>query len=189
VEASVDPFPSLPISRSYPRNSPVMEWNRHGCIMTSAGEECLNNIRSGTELRSLGVRRPWHAGPSGAPGVAAQRPVGPRDRQALAIMAVMDLAERLVIDHDRLRRGHPSPPFRPGTSARPAGSSQKNLYLCRRAWKRACGTQELARDATYKLPFRRRRQAAGIAPLSRLATRRRCRGGAHMGDAPRNRRD
>jgi hypothetical protein len=28
---------------------------------------------------------------------------GLRDRQALAIMAVVDFAERLVIDHDRLR--------------------------------------------------------------------------------------
>jgi hypothetical protein len=34
----------------------------------------------------------------------AQRPGGLRDRQALAIMAVVDFAERLVIDHDRLRR-------------------------------------------------------------------------------------
>jgi len=38
------------------------------------------------------------------PRVNAQRPGGLRDRQALAIMAVVDLAERLVIDHDRLRR-------------------------------------------------------------------------------------
>ena len=36
--------------------------------------------------------------------VKAQRPGGLRDRQALAIMAVVDLGERLVIDHDRLRR-------------------------------------------------------------------------------------
>jgi hypothetical protein len=36
--------------------------------------------------------------------VKAQRPGSLRDRQALAIMAVVDLAERLVIDHDRLRR-------------------------------------------------------------------------------------
>jgi hypothetical protein len=35
--------------------------------------------------------------------VEAQRPGGLRDRQALAIMAVVDFAERLVIDHDRLR--------------------------------------------------------------------------------------
>ena len=38
------------------------------------------------------------------PRVKAQRPGGLRDRQALAIMAVVDLGERLVIDHDRLRR-------------------------------------------------------------------------------------
>ena len=38
------------------------------------------------------------------PLVEAQRPGGLRDRQALAIMAVVDLGERLVIDHDRLRR-------------------------------------------------------------------------------------
>lgn len=37
------------------------------------------------------------------PRVKAQRPGGLHDRQALAIMAVVDLAERLVIDHDRLR--------------------------------------------------------------------------------------
>ena len=35
--------------------------------------------------------------------VEAQRPGGLRDRQALAIMAVVDFGERLVIDHDRLR--------------------------------------------------------------------------------------
>jgi hypothetical protein len=35
--------------------------------------------------------------------VEAQRPGGLRNRQALAIMAVVDFAERLVIDHDRLR--------------------------------------------------------------------------------------
>src|SRR6202049_752304 len=35
--------------------------------------------------------------------VKAQRPGGLRDRQALAVMAVVDFAERLVIDHDRLR--------------------------------------------------------------------------------------
>jgi len=34
--------------------------------------------------------------------VEAQRPGRLRDRQALAIMAVVDFAERLVIDHDRL---------------------------------------------------------------------------------------
>ena len=38
-----------------------------------------------------------------------------RDRQALAIMAVVDFAERLVIDHDRLRRlaraRSPAPPM------------------------------------------------------------------------------
>jgi len=33
----------------------------------------------------------------------AQRPGRLCDRQALAIMAVVDFAERLVIDHDRLR--------------------------------------------------------------------------------------
>ena len=33
----------------------------------------------------------------------AQRPGSLRDRQTLAIMAVVDFAERLVIDHDRLR--------------------------------------------------------------------------------------
>src|SRR6516225_8130032 len=38
------------------------------------------------------------------PRVKAQCPGGLRDSQALAIMAVVDLAERLVIDHDRLRR-------------------------------------------------------------------------------------
>ena len=37
------------------------------------------------------------------PRVKAQHPGGLRDRQALAIMAVVDLGERLVIDHDRLR--------------------------------------------------------------------------------------
>src|SRR5271170_6851180 len=37
------------------------------------------------------------------PRVEAQRPGGLRDRQALAIMAIVDLGERLVIDHDRLR--------------------------------------------------------------------------------------
>ena len=45
----------------------------------------------------------------------AQRPGGLRDRQALAIMAVVDFAERLVIDHDRLRRQararSPAPPM------------------------------------------------------------------------------
>src|SRR6202521_3304386 len=35
------------------------------------------------------------------PRVKAQRPGDLRDRQAAAIMAVVDLAERLVIDHDR----------------------------------------------------------------------------------------
>jgi len=35
--------------------------------------------------------------------IKGQRPGGLRDRQALAIMAIMDFAERLVIDHDRLR--------------------------------------------------------------------------------------
>jgi hypothetical protein len=35
--------------------------------------------------------------------VEAQRPGGLRDGQALAIAAVMDLGERLVIDHGRLR--------------------------------------------------------------------------------------
>jgi len=38
------------------------------------------------------------------PRVKAQGPGGLRDRQALAITAVVDLAERLVVDHDRLRR-------------------------------------------------------------------------------------
>ena len=37
------------------------------------------------------------------PRVKAQRPGGLRDRQALAIMAVVDLGKRLVIDHDWLR--------------------------------------------------------------------------------------
>jgi hypothetical protein len=37
------------------------------------------------------------------PCVKAQCPGGLRDRQALAIMAVVDLGERLVIDHHRLR--------------------------------------------------------------------------------------
>jgi crotonobetainyl-CoA:carnitine CoA-transferase CaiB-like acyl-CoA transferase len=35
--------------------------------------------------------------------VETQRPGSLRDRQALAIMAVVDFAERLVVDHDRLR--------------------------------------------------------------------------------------
>src|SRR6266481_301231 len=35
--------------------------------------------------------------------VEAQRPGSLRDCQALAFMAVVDFAERLVIDHDRLR--------------------------------------------------------------------------------------
>ncbi len=33
----------------------------------------------------------------------AQRPGGLRDRQSLPVMAIVDLAERLVIDHGRLR--------------------------------------------------------------------------------------
>src|SRR6516164_1382674 len=37
------------------------------------------------------------------PRVKAQRPGGLRDRQALAIMAVVDPGKRLVIDHDWLR--------------------------------------------------------------------------------------
>jgi len=37
------------------------------------------------------------------PRVKAQRPGGLRDGQALALMAVVDLGKRLVIDHDRLR--------------------------------------------------------------------------------------
>jgi hypothetical protein len=36
--------------------------------------------------------------------VKAQRPGGLRDRQALAIMAVVDLGECLVIDHEKLGR-------------------------------------------------------------------------------------
>ena len=47
------------------------------------------------------------------PRVKAQRPGGLRDRQALAIMAVVDLAERLVIDHDRLRRQARAAPLAP----------------------------------------------------------------------------
>ena len=38
------------------------------------------------------------------PRIKAERPSGLRDRQALAITAVMDLGVRLVIDHHRLRR-------------------------------------------------------------------------------------
>ena len=45
------------------------------------------------------------SGPRGdRPRIKAQRPGGLRDRQALAITAVVDLGERLVIDHHRLRR-------------------------------------------------------------------------------------
>ena len=45
--------------------------------------------------------------------VEAQHPGGLHNRQALAIMAVVDLGERLVIDHDRLcsqARGAPPAP-------------------------------------------------------------------------------
>jgi len=48
-------------------------------------------------------------------GSRPRRPGGLHDRQALAIMAVVDLAERLVIDHDRLRHQAralpPAPPM------------------------------------------------------------------------------
>jgi hypothetical protein len=37
------------------------------------------------------------------PRVKTERPGGLRDRQALAIMAVVDFAKRIVIDHDQLR--------------------------------------------------------------------------------------
>ncbi len=42
----------------------------------------------------------------------SQRPGGLRDRQALAIMAIVDFAKRLVIDHGRLRG--PAGPWPPG---------------------------------------------------------------------------
>jgi hypothetical protein len=69
VEASVDPFPSTLISRSHPRNSPVMEGNRHGCIMTRARAE------SGRTM----VRLTTAAQFNGCGGPCLQRPDGVTD--------------------------------------------------------------------------------------------------------------
>ena len=65
------------------------------------------------------------------PRVKAQRPGGLRDRQALAIMAVVDLAERLVIDHDRLRRQAPGVAARAADVARMSWPSRSKRPVVR----------------------------------------------------------
>jgi hypothetical protein len=63
--------------------------------------------------------------------VEAQRPGGLRYRQALAIMAVADFAERLVIDHDRLRRQARALPPAPPDVARMSWPSRSKRSVVR----------------------------------------------------------
>jgi hypothetical protein len=63
--------------------------------------------------------------------VKAQCPRGLRDRQALAITAVVDLGERLVIDHHRLRRSAPGVGARAADVARMSWPSRSKRSVVR----------------------------------------------------------
>src|SRR6202030_1879239 len=65
------------------------------------------------------------------PWVKAQCPRGLRDRQALAITAVVDLGERLVIDHHRLRRSPPGVGARAADVARMSWPSRSRRPVVR----------------------------------------------------------
>ena len=105
-----------------PDAADVIPQDRHATAVSFLAqtlEDLLSAIRVGVQqprdARLEGIKdtaaRPAAPRPKARPRhpggdrlrMEAQRPGGLRDRQALAIMAVVDFAERLVIDHDRLR--------------------------------------------------------------------------------------